>query len=415
MSNSAVPSPRTKDIVGAGDCGNDDISVHSNQSMPGRLRTVSNAYKQANEFVKGNHEIFNIVDPTVRQQQNEWEDLLLISGKGEEIPFLRQEIFGEVTRKHMTAAVWVQDAIHARAIQYPRTDNELDKLKVVRSAWLRSVFNIAAVYQIIAPFLNRPICLEVGSSGSGWEWFQHGGAPTITALAAFDIISLSIFSYDLYLKLSINQSQKSIITNPWSVFRLLTSVFLLGAIISTFCGNYSAQLYLRCLFPFLMVSRRNNLKLMMQGLVHSMYYTFHVIVALTCLIMMWGLVGFFLFRGIAEKGSRFNSVSSAIFTSLHCYTTRPYSLLALNDLFDTEGLSAVWFVTLTLSADILCTAFIIAVGTRQYREFAAKILIKRLLDRKKATFSVFEGFATVDGFALKDWKLVRTFFIFSVL
>jgi len=306
----------TEKILSAGDNEDDERSFRYSQSSrlssaSGRLHNVSAAYKQPDMFAQDNHEIFNIIDPTVRQQQNEWEDLLLISGQGEVIPFARQDIFGDVKRKHMTAAVWVQDAIHARAIEYPRTDEELDKLKVVRSDWLRSVFNIAAVYQMIAPFLNKPICLQVSTGGNGWEWFQHGGAPTITALAAFDIISLGIFSYDLYLNLSINPGQKSFLTKPWSVFRLLISVFLLGAIISTFSGDYSAQLYLRCLFPFLMVSRRNNLKLMLQGLVHSIYYTFHVIVALTCLIMMWGLVGFCLFRGLAEKGSRFDSISSS--------------------------------------------------------------------------------------------------------
>ena len=385
--------------------------VENNMSQSSMLkassRSINDSYRLSGVFVQENQEIFNVIDPTVLQQQKEWEYLLHISGKDEKIPFSPQELFGDVKRKHMAAAVWVIDAIHARAVEYPRTDVELDRLTIARSAWLRNLFNLAAVYQIVAPFLNRPLC-SVSSTTNGWDWFVNGGPPTLPALATFDIISLAIFSYDLYVNLSVNPSHKLALNKPWTVFRLLTTIFLFGAIISTFSGDYSAQLYLRCLFPFLLVSRRNNLKLMFQGLVHSIYYTFHVVFALSCLILMWGLVGFFLFRYIAATGSRFNTVSSAIFSALHCYTTRPFTLLALNDVFDNESLSALWFVTLTLFADVLCTAFIIAVGTRQYREFAANILKKRLLHRKKATFSVFEGFATSKGFLLKDWKRICT-------
>ena len=69
--------------------------------------------------------VFNIVDPTVRRQQDEWEYLLQISGEGELIPFADDDIFGQVTQKYRTAAIWVTDAIHARGIDYPRNDTEV--------------------------------------------------------------------------------------------------------------------------------------------------------------------------------------------------------------------------------------------------------------------------------------------------
>jgi hypothetical protein len=355
--------------------------------------------------------IFNVVDPTVQAQLDEWGHLLLISGAGEKIPFANHEIFGDITKKHLCASIWILDAIHARAIDYPRNDDELVKLKRVRSSTLRMMFNIASMYQIFAPFLNKPVCAYTSSKSeltySGWTWFSNGGAPTITALATFDIACLMIFAYDLYLSFGVNPSRKSFFSKPWTFFRLIATICLFGAIIATFAGLYDAQLYLRCLFPFIMISRRNNLKLMLQGLLHSAYYTLNVVVALTCIIILWGSIGFFLFRNIEIEGNHFTSLSSGIFTALHCFTARGYSLRVLNEIYPTQIMAALWFVTLTISADILCTALIIATGWRQYKEFAAKIIMKRLLDRKKAVYCAFLGFATEHGgFSLKDWKLL---------
>ena len=92
--------------------------------------------------------VFNIVDPSVRRQQDEWEYLLQISGEGENIPFTDDEIFGSVTQKYRTAAIWVTDAIHARGIDYPRNDKEVDRLELSRTEMIRTIFNIAALYQI---------------------------------------------------------------------------------------------------------------------------------------------------------------------------------------------------------------------------------------------------------------------------
>jgi hypothetical protein len=376
------------------------------ESLGSGLRARSSSGYSLSVVGDNQYPVFNVVDPTVRLQQKEWENLLVISGRGETIPFPPDQIFGAVTQKHLTCAVWLVDAIHARAIEYPRTDDELEKLIVVRSGWFRIVFNVAAMFQILAPFLNKPVCLD--TTGNGWGWFIHGGAPTITALAVFDIVSLSIFSYDLYLNLSVGAGHISILHRPWTLFRLVTTILLAGAVISTFAGNFSAQLYLRCMFPFLLISRRNNLKLMLQGLVHSVYYTLHVIFALMCIIVVWGLVGFFLFRELkgAYQHSQFDTPAHAISTTLHAFTTRPFTLEAFNRLYQYESMSGVWFVSLTVAADMLCTAFIIAVGTRQYRQFAANILVKRLLDRKKSAFSIFEGMATERGFALEDWRQI---------
>ena len=108
---------------------------------------------------------------------------------------------------------------------------------------------------------------------------------------------------------------------------------------------------------------------------------------------------------------------------MHLFTSRPFTLRALETLdAQIRSTSTIYFVTLTLATDILCTAFVIAVGNRQYKLFASRVLRKRLIDRKKAVAIVYFAFAklrpqedsdTVEcsesekyGFSYKDWVKV---------
>ena len=147
-------------------------------------RTTSHGFMRPN---------FNIIDPNVQRQHDEWEDLLYIEGGS--IPYEPEEIFGEVTEKYLCASIWLSDALHARAVDYPRSDEELKRLAQGRSSTMRNLFNVAAVFQILAPFLHHPFCAGTSyykrEDETGWMWFVNRGAPSIKALALVDSFAFS--------------------------------------------------------------------------------------------------------------------------------------------------------------------------------------------------------------------------------
>ena len=79
-----------------------------------------------------------------------------------------------------------------------------------------------------------------------------------------DIPSFNPKSTFRYLTGSVNFELRRFVSRPWTVLRAIGTVFLFCGIICTFAGALELQLYLRCIFPFFMISRRNNLKLMLQ-------------------------------------------------------------------------------------------------------------------------------------------------------
>jgi hypothetical protein len=62
-----------------------------------------------------------------------------------------------------------------------------------------------------------------------------------------------------------------------------------------------------------------------------------------------------------------NGLSQAFYVALHCFLSRPSSLFRLAGLIDVSYFSGIYFVSLSLAADVLVGSLIIAVGVRYYR------------------------------------------------
>ena len=74
--------------------------------------------------------------------------------------------------------------------------------------------------------------------------------------------------------------------------------------------------------------------------------------------------------------------------------SRPTVLYRLQPLYFENNFSALYFVLLTLFGDITFIALIIAVGTRNFRDFSAKNFKARLKYRKIAAEALFKLYAT---------------------
>lgn len=66
----------------------------------------------------------------------------------------------------------------------------------------------------------------------------------------------------------------------------------------------------------------------------------------------------------------------------------------MDTIYANNQASTVYFITLTLAADILCIALIVAVGAKHYKQFAGSILHQRLVDRRHAVSCAFRAVAS---------------------
>ena len=104
--------------------------------------------------------------------------------------------------------------------------------------------------------------------------------------------------------------------------------------------------------------------------------------------------GFCLFRRYETYSNSFSSFSQSLYTCLHSVMSRPTVLYRLQPLYFENNFSALYFVLLTLFGDITFIALIIAVGTRNFRDFSAKNFKARLNYRKVAADALFKLYAT---------------------
>ena len=242
-------------------------------------------------------------------KQDEWSNLLSVESI--ERPLLSFDSISNLSEndRQDLAAVWIGDGIHARHTDYPKTSKEIKYFKYSRSAVLRGVFNFCVVVQIFSTFFDNTNCDHRYDSVDN-TLFAKSGAPTRLALTIFDLCCLAVYLLDLFLVFAVNPTKKTIYSRPWSTFRMLICLFVLLDCLVYFFDPTQPRL-MRCVFPFLLISKRNNLKLMCQGLFVSAYKSLPIIKALVSILVLWGFAGFFFFRGIDNDTLAFSNPGKA--------------------------------------------------------------------------------------------------------
>jgi hypothetical protein len=332
------------------------------------------------------------IDPEIRERQLDWLSELA-SVQLENYVSVGDKSLAEVTDKYGLGAIWIFDSLYARSIDFPQNDVELLFYRLSRSRLLRLCYNLAVILQILLPFFAPSGC----SYSSKFTTVQN--------FIVIDVVCLIIYLLDLFLLLAVNNAKKSVLKKPWTAFRVFCCLLLFLDCIGYSDYAFSGIRLVRCLFPFFLISRRTNLQKMFQGIFVSGVKSMSVIIALMSVLIMWAFVGFLVFRNISsEAGStRFDNIPSSLFATLHCFTSRPFCLLALRPFFAVSQISAVFFVTLTLAADVLCIGLIVAIGTSEYKLFAAYMMNRRLTSRLRGLQIVFDAFAVDGQFSRDSW------------
>jgi hypothetical protein len=326
------------------------------------------------------------IDPQLRRKQDEWADVI---SKVELKDYVDEgsSVLANVSEKYKLGALWLMDAISARSVDFPQNDREFYYYRISRSGTLRLVYNLACIAQVILPFFAVPECAFVV------------GIKKLSKYIIVDVVCLLIYLFDMALVFNVDSTNKRLIKKPWSAFRLFCCFLLFLECIAFSSAEFAGVRLVRSVFPLFLISRRTNLQKIMQGLMASAIKSLTVVTALFCVIILWSFVGFLVFRDLdPDDGGlqRYNTYYDAMFATLHCFTSRPFCLMALKPYFQLNEAAAVFFVTLTVAADIICISLIVGIGSSEYKLFAASYVKNRIEGRAYTSRLVFDAFCNKD-------------------
>ena len=139
-----------------------------------------------------------------------------------------------------------------------------------------------------------------------------------------------------------------------------------------------------------------DMTFIVQGGYEAFRKTLEVAKLIILIILIWSLCGFFVYRREYPNinSSHFESFRYSTYTVTHCTFSRPSVPVVLTKYFSVFNSMALFFVTLTLSGDMLCTARIAAISIRYYRDYALLVFKSRLRYRYDAITAIFLSYST---------------------
>lgn len=354
----------------------------------------------------------NPVSNVLEAKKMEWENLYLHP----EFETLYKRVLPDDltdSEKSLLASLWYCDAISGRRIDFAQSTFELRCLTFTRSRRNLIFFSLACATHISLPFLKAPYCpwsnyINNVNQSHDDQLYPH--YPTRDTLISIEFFILIIYFAELTARLFVNnlhnfqaKNYRIDLKDKWTTFRLIC-VFAIFLDVLCDAGNISSFRWTTGLVPFVYISRRKSLRQMLQGLIIATYQTYGVLLLLLTTLFVWSYAGYLLFRNFeTETENRFSNLWESFLTCLHIFASRTFSILALNPYFKESSVASLFFVTLTIGADLLCSSLLIAIGSREYRKFASEVFRKQSKKRRFALESVFELLAVNDRLHLNEW------------
>lgn len=304
------------------------------------------------------------------------------------------------------------DGVLGWKIDYPSTDLELKCYRITKSRSFLGLYTLICFVHICIPFFESPSCpWNDVKEGRSVSMLGTDGGRYFSALAVNLVSLLCVIAYlfEIALRLFVNHGGASSRSLPfykdsWTLFRLAASCLLLLDLL-VFFGTGTPIRFARALVPFVYISRRNSMRQLMHGLLLSFSRAVNVLMLYLALLVIWSFVGFIVFRKVEnEEDNRFLSLPISFLTCLHALTARSYNAFVANEYFVEHPTSGIFFVSLLIFGDLLCTNLVVAVGNRQYRIFATRIFNRQLRNRRQAFVAIHEFLSDQHGYITrKTW------------
>ena len=330
-----------------------------------------------------------IFDENVLSKQQEWASLLqiddLLVAELPPCPLLLSE-------KLFLATLWLHDGTKGGHIDFPQTSYQLFCYEVTRSHNSLILFSVIFLIHLSFPFFEQPYCAWSTSSGSDYDYNQSKSQKYLPQQIGLflELFCLLFYYLEIYLRLAINPKQRNKRSLDFYTKLRLVIVMLLTWDCLTSMVQKTPERMVRALLPIVYITRRKSLRQMSWGLMVVAYKCIPVFLLLLTIVVAWSYLGRMIFGNLELDGSdQFGSLVAAFLTTLESYSCRSYVIFALDPLFRINASSSLFFVSLTIFADIFCQALIVATGTRQYQLYSVTVFRKELLNRKRAMLAVF--------------------------
>lgn len=301
------------------------------------------------------------------------------------------------------------DGVLGWKIDYPNNPIELKCYRITKSRAFLGIYTILCFMHICIPFFESPSCPWKQAKDGDRVSMNHTDGGRYVSHLAVNLISLvCVLAYllEIALRLFVNHNGTSSNKLPfykdtWTLFRLVASCFLLLDLI-VFFGTGSPIRFARALVPFIYISRRNSMRQLMHGLLLSFSKSVNVLMLYLALLVIWSFVGFILFRKVENyEDNRFLSLPISFVTCLHALTARSYNAFVANEYFVEHVTSGIFFMSLLIFGDLLCTNLVVAVGNRQYRIFATRIFNRQLRNRRQAFVAIHDFLSDQHGYVTR--------------
>ena len=341
-----------------------------------------------------------IVGSALQSKQTEWSELLQYDEI--EVFDMPENNIRDIPLRCRVAALYYSDAVHGRNVEFPQSPLEITCYRISRSHRFLNLYGLVTLLDMILPFLTRPFCAWTSGQDYGEDVDHYDSSDESNYLSRKSIINIKIlclvfYWFEVVVRYFPGHSVRRAMghsTDKWLLFRVFVCCVLTVEYI-VFQGRASVLTLSKAFVPFLYISRRHSLRQIVEGVGFAAVRCADVFMLLLLLILLWSFVGYLLFHGLnvnedGESYSKFDNFSESFYMCLQTFATRRFLLFVLKPYYEVNPVSALFFVSLTIVTDILCTALIIATGNRQYRVHANNVFAKKLKSRKQAVLAAFQ-------------------------
>lgn len=313
-------------------------------------------------------------------------------------------LVGSMSKENLPtlAAIYVKAAIESRTVVFPQSDKQLRYYKTIQSPWMITLYYCVYLLMLVGPLVEVTYCTSGDNPVTDSLALMHHNQPTRRFLCILDIFYSIFFLSELVFTVLMDTRRKRLNSLVFSSVSLQFFGFLIILFDSvTFFRHNDDPRYSRMLFAVICFCRENDFNQMIRGLYKSTRNSMKIYRLLVAIVVIWGYSGFLLFNRYDTPGSRFATPWEAMMTTLHCFTSNPFMLIAMSPYFTLNNLGPLFFISLTIIAEILCINLIIAIGSTEYKAFAAKNLKLRYTNRRVALQACFQLYAQ-PGLLLTD-------------
>lgn len=294
---------------------------------------------------------------------------------------------------------WFRAALDGENLFYPSNRNVLEKY-FLRKSSLFKIFVDACILVILAvPMISPRQCFEHTSDNPSTDTAEV----FLILCSLVQLFDCFLYFQTTHLPIMIKGAENEVAdqSSKWELARLIGCVFL---IINGLCSliDHSVPRLSLAVIPVLVFVRREDFKQLLQGVFYALRKITNYVALWVLFLFVWAFMGFCLFRRYTEDDGdggemHYATYSQALYTTLHCMLSRPTVLYRLKPIFPENNYSALYFVILTTIGDILLTTCVIALGTRQFRDFSKQVLDARSRYRKIALEALFFVYSAKAG------------------